>query len=179
MGRRLRLKAMAIPTTASILVGELGTIIIQTSSADARCGITIILTADWGTCVEGIGGDVYSQGSFGRGSSQVAEWRARDPADYPGPEFRRPMASSSTRSMQRLWRRVFKATTFWSMASFKPFLEVETALYRFRILNGSNSRIYKLALSNGDPLIQIGTDGGLLQRPKEVASLEIAPFGAD
>ncbi|MDB6152580.1 MAG: cotA2, partial [Chthoniobacteraceae bacterium] len=57
----------------------------------------------------------------------------------------------------------------------QPFLAVETALYRFRILNGSNSRIYKLALSNGDPLIQIGTDGGLLQRPKELASLEIAP----
>ncbi len=57
----------------------------------------------------------------------------------------------------------------------QPFLAVETGLYRFRILNGSNARIYKLALSNGDPLIQIGTDGGLLQRPKELASLEIAP----
>lgn len=57
----------------------------------------------------------------------------------------------------------------------QPFLGVETALYRFRILNGSNSRIYKLALSNGDPLIQIGTDGGLLQRPKQLASIEIAP----
>jgi spore coat protein A, manganese oxidase len=57
----------------------------------------------------------------------------------------------------------------------QPFLAVETALYRFRILNGSNSRFYKLALDNGDPLIQIGTDGGLLQRPKELSSLEIAP----
>lgn len=57
----------------------------------------------------------------------------------------------------------------------QPFLAVDTALYRFRILNGSNSRFYKLALSNGDPLIQIGTDGGLLQRPKRVASIEIAP----
>lgn len=57
----------------------------------------------------------------------------------------------------------------------QPFLAVETALYRFRILNGSNSRIYKLALSNGDPLIQIGTDGGLLQRAKELVSIEIAP----
>ncbi len=57
----------------------------------------------------------------------------------------------------------------------QPFLKVDTALYRFRILNGSNARIYKLALSNGDPLIMIGTDGGLLQRPKEVARFEIAP----
>jgi spore coat protein A len=57
----------------------------------------------------------------------------------------------------------------------QPFLAVDTALYRFRILNASNSRFYKLALSNGDPLIQIGTDGGLLQRPKELGSIEIAP----
>ena len=56
-----------------------------------------------------------------------------------------------------------------------PFFEVATRKYRFRILNGSNARIYKLALSNGQPLIQIGTDGGLLQRPVERASIEIAP----
>ncbi|MDB6150011.1 MAG: putative multicopper oxidase [Chthoniobacter sp.] len=57
----------------------------------------------------------------------------------------------------------------------QPFMPVETALYRFRVLNGSNSRTYKLALSSGDPLIQIGTDGGLLQRPKTLVSLDLAP----
>jgi len=57
----------------------------------------------------------------------------------------------------------------------QPFLEVDSALYRFRILNASNSRVYKLALGNGDPLVQIGTDGGLLQRPKELQSIEVAP----
>ncbi len=57
----------------------------------------------------------------------------------------------------------------------QPYLQVETAKYRFRILNGSNARIYKLALSDGSSLIQIGTDGGLLQRPKPQASIEIAP----
>jgi spore coat protein A len=56
-----------------------------------------------------------------------------------------------------------------------PFFEVETAKYRFRILNGSNARIYRLSLDSGAPLIQIGTDGGLLQRPKPQASIEIAP----
>jgi FtsP/CotA-like multicopper oxidase with cupredoxin domain len=57
----------------------------------------------------------------------------------------------------------------------QPFLAVDTALYRFRVLNGSNSRIYQLALSNGDSLIQIGTDGGLLQRPKLASTIELAP----
>jgi spore coat protein A, manganese oxidase len=57
----------------------------------------------------------------------------------------------------------------------QPYLNVSTRKYRFRILNGSNSRIYKLALSNGRPLILVGTDGGLLQRPQYLESLELAP----
>ena len=43
-----------------------------------------------------------------------------------------------------------------------PYLEVDRALYRLRILNGSNARIYDLALSDGSPFVLIGTDGGLL-----------------
>jgi spore coat protein A, manganese oxidase len=57
----------------------------------------------------------------------------------------------------------------------QPYLNVSTRKYRFRILNGSNSRIYKLAVSNGQSLIQIGTDGGLLHRPIAKSSIEIAP----
>jgi hypothetical protein len=44
-------------------------------------------------------------------------------------------------------------------------LPVSSAAYRLRILNGSNSRTYKLAWEDGHPLTIIGTDGGLLQRP--------------
>ncbi len=39
-------------------------------------------------------------------------------------------------------------------------------VYRLRILNASNSRIYKLAWEDGTPLTVIGTDGGLLRGPK-------------
>ncbi|VAX27814.1 Multicopper oxidase [hydrothermal vent metagenome] len=42
---------------------------------------------------------------------------------------------------------------------------VSSKAYRFRLLNGSNSRIYKLAWSNGMPLTVIGNDGGLLEKP--------------
>ncbi len=42
---------------------------------------------------------------------------------------------------------------------------VSTQAYRLRLLNGSNSRIYKLAWSNGSPLTIIGNDGGLLEKP--------------
>jgi spore coat protein A len=43
-----------------------------------------------------------------------------------------------------------------------PFLEVEQRRYRFRFLNGRNSRFLLLELSNSLPFWQIGTEGGLL-----------------
>jgi FtsP/CotA-like multicopper oxidase with cupredoxin domain len=54
-------------------------------------------------------------------------------------------------------------------------LVAATNIYRLRILNGSNSRIYKLAWSNGNPLTIIGTDGGLLAQPVERKYVMLAP----
>lgn len=50
----------------------------------------------------------------------------------------------------------------------KPNAEfsVKTRAYRFRALNGSNSRIYKLGWEDGTPITAIGTDGGLLEKPE-------------
>jgi FtsP/CotA-like multicopper oxidase with cupredoxin domain len=56
-----------------------------------------------------------------------------------------------------------------------PYLEVDTALYRFRVLAGSNSRIFGLALDNGAPLILIGNDGGLLAAAVQVAQVDLSP----
>jgi spore coat protein A, manganese oxidase len=56
-----------------------------------------------------------------------------------------------------------------------PFLDVEPRKYRFRILNGSNARFYRMRLSNGQVFTQIGTDGGLLEHPVEVSELILAP----
>ncbi len=46
-------------------------------------------------------------------------------------------------------------------------LPVATRAYRLRLLNGSNSRIYKLAWDDGTPITVIGVDGGLLERPEQ------------
>ena len=54
-------------------------------------------------------------------------------------------------------------------------LNVATRAYRLRLLNGSNSRIYKLAWSNGVPLTVIGTDGGLLGAPVTRDYVMLAP----
>jgi spore coat protein A, manganese oxidase len=56
-----------------------------------------------------------------------------------------------------------------------PFLEVEPRTYRFRILNGSNSRFYNLSLTSQQSFIQIGSEGGLLPEPVTLRELLIAP----
>ncbi len=54
-------------------------------------------------------------------------------------------------------------------------LSVATRAYRLRLLNGSNSRVYKLAWDDGSPMVVIGTDGGLLQRPLQRDYVVIGP----
>ena len=56
-----------------------------------------------------------------------------------------------------------------------PRLEVERRLYRLRLVNGSNERLYHLYFSNGVRFYQIGTDGGFLPRPAALNSLLLAP----
>lgn len=54
-------------------------------------------------------------------------------------------------------------------------IEVSKSTYRFRVLNGSNARIYKLAWDDGSDVIVIGTDGGLLEKPVKKPYLMLAP----
>lgn len=54
-------------------------------------------------------------------------------------------------------------------------LEASTRVYRLRLLNGSNARIYKLAWSDGTPLTVIGSDGGLLQKPVQRGYVMLSP----
>jgi blue copper oxidase len=50
-----------------------------------------------------------------------------------------------------------------------------TRIYRLRLLNGSVSRIYKLAFSDGTPMVVIGSDGGLLEAPRTYPYVILAP----
>src|SRR3954468_345356 len=56
---------------------------------------------------------------------------------------------------------------------FWRVLDVQPATYRFRVINGSNARTYRLVLLGDDEpqldrITQIGTDHGLLQTPARV-----------
>lgn len=56
-----------------------------------------------------------------------------------------------------------------------PYKGVKATTYRFRVLNGSNARIYNLGLSNGASFKIIGSDGGLLETSETVSTLLLAP----
>ena len=60
----------------------------------------------------------------------------------------------------------------------RPFITAARRIYRFRILNGSNARTYKLAfLHEGHQLAfyLAGTDGGLLATPQHLQQTFISP----
>jgi spore coat protein A, manganese oxidase len=60
-----------------------------------------------------------------------------------------------------------------------PVQETQRLRYRLRLLNASNARRYRLALDppppGGGGLVQIGSDGGLLEKPLAHDTLDIAP----
>ena len=69
----------------------------------------------------------------------------------------------------------FLGDTFIVNGAVQPFLRVKRRKYRFRMLCGSNARYYQMFLSSGQPFIQIGTEGGLLERPISRDSIYMAP----
>ena len=60
--------------------------------------------------------------------------------------------------------------------AYNPYFEVERRKYRFRILNASVARFFKIALANASgvaqPIIQIGNDGNLLPHPVTLTALD-------
>jgi len=67
-----------------------------------------------------------------------------------------------------------------ALANLTPraHLDVATTLYRFRLLNASNARIYRIAFLHEAaplPFDVVGGDGGLLREPERVRELYLAP----
>jgi spore coat protein A len=87
-----------------------------------------------------------------------------------------------------VWMQEFFGNAICVNGKATPFLEVEPRKYRFRMVNGSNSRFYHLTLVPADaagkpigksadspPFRQIGTDGGLLPAPLSTHYLIFSP----
>ncbi len=62
--------------------------------------------------------------------------------------------------------------------TWRPRFEAATRLYRFRLVNGSSARVYRLAFVHGETALEsslIGSDGGLLERAQPVREVWLSP----
>lgn len=105
-----------------------------------------------------------------------------DALDLPSGEFEIPLAIQDRSfhpdgrlAYPEMWMEHFFGDVILVNGKVWPYLEVKRGAYRFRVLNGSGSRAYTLALSNGATFRQIGTDVGLLEAPVPLASLTLTP----
>ena len=49
-----------------------------------------------------------------------------------------------------------------------PVMRVKRRIYRFRLLAAAISRSWRFQLNDGDPVVMVGTDGGLMPKPQTV-----------
>ena len=93
---------------------------------------------------------------------------AEDAANLPSGEFDRPLViqdrsfDASNQFVYSTNMQGFLGDTILVNGQPNASQTVKNVAHRLRILNGSNSRIYKLAWADGTLLTVIGTDGGLL-----------------
>jgi FtsP/CotA-like multicopper oxidase with cupredoxin domain len=59
--------------------------------------------------------------------------------------------------------------------TYDPYVEVGNERVRFRLLNASNARIYKVGFADDREFDLIGTDGGLLETPQRLARVQLSP----
>jgi len=69
----------------------------------------------------------------------------------------------------------WKGDTYLVNGVIKPYLDLEAKQIRFRILNGSNARIYRFAFASGRSFKQIATDNAFLESPVELTQLVLSP----
>ena len=97
-----------------------------------------------------------------------------------------PACDGEPSDVQPIWNPEFFGNTLVVNGRTWPYLNVEKRRYRFRFLNGCNSRFLILKLVTGDPAAtrpvtsalpfwQIGSDGGFLPQPVQLDELLVAP----
>ena len=111
-----------------------------------------------------------------RGLAAAADRRSRHPADDRRPLVRQaqpahdPFTSSGGAPDDGIVGRLALVN-----GVHLPFHRVAAARYRLRILNAANFSLYNLELSNGDRLVQIATESGLMPAPVRRKKALIGP----
>jgi len=106
--------------------------------------------------------------------SDRAFFEGLDPSQLQIP-FRPDPAIGGPSDVSPIWNPEFFGNTIVVNGRTWPHLEVEKRRYRFRLLNGSQSRFLILRLSNGATFWQIGADGGFLPQPTPLTELLMGP----
>ena len=89
--------------------------------------------------------------------------------------FGGPYIGADDSDISPIWNPEFFGDAMLVNGRTWPFLEVEQRRYRFRVLNGCNSRFLILKLDNGLPFWQIGSEGGFLPSPVQLPELLMSP----
>jgi spore coat protein A len=87
----------------------------------------------------------------------------------------RTFNSDGSLSYPAAWEEHFVGDKIVVNGKVWPYLIVRQGKYRFRVLNGSTSRTYTLALSTGAAFHQIGTDAALLAAPVPLNEVTLMP----
>ncbi len=69
----------------------------------------------------------------------------------------------------------YKGDTFVTNGVINPYIDVEAKEIRLRLLNGSNSTLYHLQMSDNRTFKQIATDNSFLQNPVKMNTLRLSP----
>jgi spore coat protein A, manganese oxidase len=97
-----------------------------------------------------------------------------DPAQLQIP-FTPDPACSGPSDIAPLWNPEFFGNTIVVNGRTWPFLDVEPRRYRFRFLNGCNSRFLIMKFENDLPIWHIGSDGGFLSTPVQLTQMLLGP----
>lgn len=97
-----------------------------------------------------------------------------DPSQLQVP-FIPEQAHGGRSDVSPIWNPEFFGNTILVNGKTWPYLEVEPRKYRFRMLNGSDSRFLILTTDQPVPFWQIGGDGGYLPRPVSSTRLLLGP----
>lgn len=137
-------------------------------------------TTDGITGETGTGGQVYS----GLAGMIIVEDQVGEQLDIPNrygvddiPLIIQDRAFEEDGSFAQFWNDGFfrKGDMMLVNGAIEPRLDTYAQLIRFRVLNGSNARIYNLGLSDNQTFYQIASDGGFLEEPVELTRLILAP----
>ncbi len=130
-------------------------------------------------------GATAKQFYFGLGGAMIVNDQEEAALDLPSGEFEIPLVIQdkqfdsdnqlvySSMMPNKMMGYIGDKILVNGFSNFK--LNVASRAYRFRVMNGSTSRIYKLAWEDGMPITVIGVDGGLLEQPEIKPYVMLAP----